>query len=53
MNREYHRWYSPSLNKEIELLVFGHAGARMLVFPTSLGKFYEWEDRGMVGALGE
>jgi len=53
MNREYHRWYSPSLNKEMELLVFGHAGARMLVFPTSLGKFYEWEDRGMVGALGE
>lgn len=25
----------------------------MLVFPTSKGKFYEWEDRGMVGALWE
>jgi len=53
MNREYHRWYSPSLNRDMELLVFGHAGARMLVFPTSLGKFYEWEDRGMIWALGE
>lgn len=53
MNREYHRWYSPSLNRDMELLVFGHAGARVLVFPTSQGKFYEWEDRGMMGALGD
>ncbi len=52
MNREYHRWYSPSLGREMELLIFGHAGARMLVFPTSMGKFYEWEDRGMIAALG-
>lgn len=37
----------------MELLVFGHAGARVLVFPTSMGRFYEWEDRGMVGALRE
>lgn len=53
MNREYHRWYSPSLNRDMELLIFGHTGARVLVFPTSQGKFYEWEDRGMIGTLGE
>lgn len=53
MNREYHRWHSPSLGREMELLVFGHAGARVLVFPTSQGRFFEWEDRGMVAALGE
>ncbi len=51
MNREYHRWYSPSLNRDMELLIFGHAGARVIVFPTSKGKFYEWEDRGMMWAL--
>ena len=51
MNREYHCWYSPTLNRDMELLVFGHAGARALVFPTSQGKFYEWEDRGMIAAL--
>lgn len=51
MNREYHRWHSPSLGRDMEMLVFGHAGARVLVFPTSMGKFYEWEDRGMMGAL--
>ncbi len=35
----------------MELLVFGHAGARVLVFPTSQGRFFEWEDRGMMSAL--
>jgi len=35
----------------MELLVFGHAGAPVLVFPTSQGRFYEYEDRGMVDAL--
>ena len=51
VNREYHKWHSPALGREMELLVFGHAGARALVFPTSMGRFYQWEDFGMVGAL--
>ena len=37
----------------MDLLVFGHAGARVLVFPSSMGRFFEWEDRGMISALGE
>lgn len=53
MNREYHRWYSPALNRDMELLIFGHAGARVLVFPTSMGRFFEWEDRHMISALRE
>ncbi|HXW00058.1 MAG TPA: alpha/beta hydrolase-fold protein [Anaerolineae bacterium] len=53
MHREYQRWYSPSLGREMELLIFGHAGARVLVFPSSMGRFFEWEDRGMIGVLEE
>lgn len=53
MHREYHNWHSPTLGRPMELLVLGHGGARMLVFPTSQGRFYEWEDRGMTGALHE
>ena len=53
MNREFHRWYSPSLGRDMDLLVFGHAGARAIVFPTSMGRFFEWEDRGMITALAE
>ncbi|MCO5186132.1 MAG: alpha/beta hydrolase-fold protein [Anaerolineae bacterium] len=55
MKREYHRWHSPSLERNMELLVLGHAGARVLVFPTSKGRYYEWEDRQMFrwDVLGE
>lgn len=53
MNREYHKWYSMRLQRDMELLIFGHAGARMLVFPTSMGRYYEYEDRGMVANLAD
>lgn len=51
MNREYHCWYSPRLWRDMELLVFGHAGAKVLVFPTRDGRFYEYEDLGIIHAL--
>ncbi len=51
MHREYRSWFSPSLGREMELLVFGHGGIPILAFPSSLGRFHEWEDFGMVGAL--
>ena len=51
MTREYHKWWSPRLGRDMELLVFGHAGLPTIVFPTSQGRFFEFEDRGMVGAL--
>src|ERR1019366_239275 len=49
MNREYHKAYSQELHRDMEALVFGHAGMPLLVFPTSMGKFFEYEDRGMIG----
>ncbi len=51
MNREYHRWHSPRLGRDMELLVFGHGGAKVLVFPTRHGRFYEYENLGIVHAL--
>jgi esterase/lipase superfamily enzyme len=53
MHRQHHRWHSPSLGRDMDLLQFGHAGARVLVFPSSMGRFFEWEDQGMIGALGD
>lgn len=35
----------------MELLVFGHAGTRVLVFPTRGGRFFEYENMGMVEQL--
>lgn len=53
MHREHVRWFSPRLDRDMDLLMFGHAGARVLVFPSSMGRFFEWEDQGMITALGE
>lgn len=35
----------------MEHLVFGQSGAPVLVFPTSKGRFYQWEDFRMIEAL--
>ncbi|OLC53153.1 MAG: hypothetical protein AUH85_14915 [Chloroflexi bacterium 13_1_40CM_4_68_4] len=35
----------------MEALHFGTSGLDLLVFPTSMGRFYQWEDFGMVQAL--
>lgn len=51
MKREYHKWHSPALDREMELLVFGHAGERLLVFPSRKNRFFEYEDRGMIHSL--
>ena len=51
MRRDYIKWYSPSLHRDMELLAFGHGGFPIVVFPTSGGRFWEYEDRGMVKAL--
>jgi len=51
MQREYHKWWSRNLDREMELLVFGHAGAPVLVFPTRGGRFYEYEQLRMTERL--
>ncbi|KPP95128.1 MAG: hypothetical protein HLUCCA01_04400 [Bacteroidetes bacterium HLUCCA01] len=51
MHREYVKWWSPSLGRDMEMLVFGHSGTPVLVFPSSMGRFHEWEDFHMISAL--
>ncbi len=51
MKREYCRWFSRSLGRDMETLVFGHGGIPVLVFPTSGGRFFEFEENGMVHAI--
>jgi esterase/lipase superfamily enzyme len=52
MNREYHKWYSPHLGRDMEFLLFGHGGRPIFVFPTSMGRFYQYEDFKMIDTLG-
>jgi esterase/lipase superfamily enzyme len=51
MKREYHKWWSQRLGRDMEMLVFGHDGLPAVVFPTSQGRFFEFEDNGMVDAV--
>jgi esterase/lipase superfamily enzyme len=51
--REEHHWHSPNLDQEMSLLVFGHAGTRMIVFPTSEGRYFDWEGFGLVNAVAD
>jgi esterase/lipase superfamily enzyme len=51
MNREYHRWYTPRLGRDMELLVFGHAGAKVLIFPTRDDRFHEYENLRLVESV--
>lgn len=51
MKREYRVWPSTALERPMELLVFGDRGMPVIVFPTSMGRFYQWEDFGLVAHL--
>lgn len=51
MNIEYHKWWSGVLGQDMELKVYGHAGKPVIVFPTQGGRFYQFEDFGMVSAV--
>jgi len=51
MEREYHKWFSPNLRRNMELLVFGHAGAKVLLFPTRTARFYDYENWKIIESL--
>lgn len=53
MNREYHRWYSSRLGRDMEVLLFGHAGEPVLLLPTGGGRFHQAEDSGLLGAIAD
>lgn len=51
MGEEYKKWYSHNLNADFELLAFGHAGYPILLFPTSMGRYYESKDFKMIDSI--
>jgi len=53
VERDYSRDWSEALGRDMEVLRFGASGVPLLAFPTSQGRFYQWEDFGLVGALAD
>lgn len=51
MKREYHNWFSNRLQRNMELLVFGHGGRAVIFFPTRMARFYDYENWGIVESL--
>jgi len=51
MYEHYHRWYSSSLNREMELLSFGTRGYPVMLFPTSMAHFYENKDFKLIDSV--
>ena len=50
MHIEYRKWLSTSLRKDMALKVYGHHGQPIVVFPTENGRFFDFEDFGMIDA---
>ncbi len=51
MKREYYKWHSKFVHKDLEILVFGHAGAPVLFFPTRTARFYDYENWRIIDAM--
>ncbi|MGQ9864420.1 MAG: esterase family protein [Bacteroidia bacterium] len=46
-------WHSPSLGYDIGMNIYGESGIPFLVFPAQEGNHRNWEDFGMIRALGD
>jgi esterase/lipase superfamily enzyme len=44
-------WYSPNLNRKLELVAYGHAGKPVLLFPTAGGDQLEAENCALIRAI--
>lgn len=53
MKRDYFKDWSAALGRDMEVLRFGDWGLPLLAFPTSMGRFYQWEDFGLVDAVAD
>jgi esterase/lipase superfamily enzyme len=47
---EEHTWFSPALGHDMSLKVYGHDGRPVVAFPSQEGRYWDFEDWGMVDA---
>lgn len=51
MNREIHNWFSPRLNKNMEIAMYGHFGFALLLLPTAAADYLEYERFHLISTL--
>lgn len=53
MNEFYHKFYSQYLQRDFEMLVFGHSGHPLVMFPKAGGRYYEMKDSGVINDFSD
>lgn len=51
MAERYHKWFSPNLSLDTEMLTYGEQGVPLILFPTSKGRYFQNKDFGLVGSV--
>jgi len=51
MKREIRKWWSPNLEKDMEVAVYGHYGYALLMFPTAEANYLEYEQYGLIDSI--
>lgn len=51
MHREIHQWFSPALQKEMPVSVYGHYGYALLMIPTAAADYLEYERFELISML--
>lgn len=53
MNRHLDGWHSPSLDRHMEIVTYGHYGFPLLLFPTAAADYLEYERFLVIDVLAE
>jgi len=48
MKEEHRQWFSNSIGKNFDMLVFGESGFPIIIFPTSKGSYFQYRDFGLI-----
>ena len=51
MKEEYFKWHSPHVDRDIEMLTYGHAGHPVIIFPSTMGRYYESKDFKLIESV--
>jgi len=51
MRREHHKIHAPAIGADGDLLVHGHWGRPLVVFPSEQGRPWDYEERGMIDSV--
>lgn len=51
MHEHHHRWYSHNLGMDIDMLSFGTRGYPVILFPTSMGRYFENKDFKLIESV--